>query len=59
VAFPAPKQTGASPFVMELHRTRPIDGQYVESNSTQEEEAIAVGKEKFTGLGSGIFRRVG
>jgi hypothetical protein len=31
---------------MELHRTRPINGQYVGNNSSQEEKAITVGKEK-------------
>jgi len=44
-AFPAPKQTGASPFVMELHRTRPVEGNYVESRSSHD-ETVVIGKEK-------------
>ena len=43
VAFPAPKQTGSSPFMMELHRTQ---GEYVGSTASQDEETIVAGKEK-------------
>lgn len=45
-AFPTRIQTGASPFVMELHRTRNLDGQYMESSSSHDGEAVMVGKEK-------------
>jgi len=44
--FPATKQTGASPFFMELHRTRPVNGQYDGAINSQDEEAIVVGEEK-------------
>jgi NCS1 family nucleobase:cation symporter-1 len=48
--FPAKKQRGASPFEMELHRTRPAHLQGlrpdVESTASQEYEAIVIGKEK-------------
>jgi len=48
--FPAKKQTGASPFQMELHRTRHVDGTrpqgYVESMTSHEDEAVVVGKVK-------------
>jgi NCS1 family nucleobase:cation symporter-1 len=48
--FPAKKQTGASPFEMELHRTIRVEGQmpqaYVESTTSHEEETVVVGKEK-------------
>jgi len=35
---------GVSPFVMELHQTQPIDGQYAGSRSSHEAEAGVVGK---------------
>jgi NCS1 family nucleobase:cation symporter-1 len=44
-AFPAPKQTGASPFVMELHRTRPVNGHYVE-NRNSHDKAVVLGREQ-------------
>ena len=48
--FPAEKQTGASPFEMELHRARQLDGErpqgYVESTKSVEDETIVMGKEK-------------
>jgi NCS1 family nucleobase:cation symporter-1 len=48
--FPAKKQTGASPFEMELHRSRNINGERpqedVESTTSHEGETIVVGKEK-------------
>jgi NCS1 family nucleobase:cation symporter-1 len=47
---PAKKQTGSSPFEMELHRTRRVDGErpprYVESTTSHDEENVVVGKEK-------------
>lgn len=55
-AFPAKKQTGASPFEMELHKTRPSHSQgvrpetYVESTISQEYESVSVGKEKDTNV---------
>ena len=58
--FPAKKQTGASPFQMELHRSRRVDGTrpqgYVESTTSHEDETVVMGKEKD---GSGkVERRV-
>lgn len=48
--FPAKKQTGASPFQMELHRSRRVDGArpqgYVESTTSHEDETVVVRKEK-------------
>jgi nucleobase:cation symporter-1, NCS1 family len=44
-AFPAPKQTGASAFLMELHRTRPVDGNYVGSHSSHD-KAVVLGREQ-------------
>ena len=48
--FPAKKQTGASPFEMELHRARRVEGErpqtYVESTTSHEDETIVVGKAK-------------
>lgn len=48
--FPAKKQTGASPFEMELHRARRVEGEmpqgYVESTTSHEDENVVVGKEK-------------
>ena len=44
--FPAPKQTGASPFFMELHRTRPVNRRHVGGNSSRDEEAAVLGEEK-------------
>lgn len=48
---PAKKQTGSSPFEMELHRTiGHVDGEaprpYVESTSSHDGEVIQVGEEK-------------
>jgi NCS1 family nucleobase:cation symporter-1 len=48
--FPAENQTGASPFEMELHRSRRVDGErpqgYVESMTSHEDETVVVGEEK-------------
>jgi NCS1 family nucleobase:cation symporter-1 len=46
VVFPARKQTGASPFEMELHRTRPVVRYHGASDSSRDEEAVVLGKEK-------------
>lgn len=49
-AFPAKKQTGSSPFEMELHRARPAHLHGLrpdeESTESQEYETVTVGKEK-------------
>ncbi|RFU32379.1 hypothetical protein B7463_g3981, partial [Scytalidium lignicola] len=56
IAFPTPKQTGASPFEMELHRTRfaRLDGitqdGYVDSTISCEPEAVRIGQEKEAGV---------
>jgi len=46
VVFPARKQTGASPFEMELHRTRPVVRYHGASDSSRDEEVVVPGKEK-------------
>jgi hypothetical protein len=51
---PAKRQTGSSPFEMELHRTRRFDGErpqeYVESTTSREEEKVVVGNEKYSSV---------
>jgi NCS1 family nucleobase:cation symporter-1 len=44
-AFPAPKQTGASPFAIELHRIQPVDGHYVENHNSHD-KAVVLGREQ-------------
>ncbi len=53
MALPAERQTGSSPFIMELHRTRSnVQGEtvqgYVASTKSYEDENVVVGKEKTT-----------
>ncbi len=51
MAFPAERQTGSSPFVMELHRARSaVQGEtlqgYVASTKSYEDDNVVVGKEE-------------